>query len=234
MFDFSYGTRHFDLKPFTSKTQKDIALMLELLNPSDESTLDQVLHRLKFKNIYLYTFDEKLALIYKMREISVSEELALTCKCPQCGTPQQFDVDIRGMIIPPKEHNPDVIDNYKEFDEKEIKDYTNMDIDEMDLDEYESFKEKIKNSICTFNFNREVTCGACRNKFLINLRDQKICLNSLINESFKSIYRTYNDLIYYSHYTKQDIDSMYPFERDIFKGILLETMKKEAETRKKK
>jgi len=42
-------------------------------------------------------------------------------------------------------------------------------------------------------------------------------------DSLTSIYQTYNEMIFHSHYTKQDIDSLYPFERIILFSLLNKT-----------
>lgn len=238
MFIYSYGNRKFILKPFTTKIQKDISLLSETITDYTEETLDIVIDmmNINFNNIdySTFTFDEKLALLYKMREISVSEIVNLEVTCSQCNTKQLFDVDIRDIIKKPLVNDDTIIDNYKEFNEDDIHDYVNIDVEELELDQYDNLINTVKDSICKFDFKRKVICGKCRREILINLRDPKLCIRSLVNESFKSLYQTYNDIIYYSHYTKQDIDSMYPFERDIFKYMLFDTLKNIAESKKKR
>ena len=38
-------------------------------------------------------------------------------------------------------------------------------------------------------------------------------IKAMSTESLGSMYNTYTNLTYFGHYTKLDIDSMYPFER---------------------
>jgi hypothetical protein len=42
-------------------------------------------------------------------------------------------------------------------------------------------------------------------------------------DSLMSIYQTYNDLTFFGKYTKQDIDTLYPFERTILISLLNKT-----------
>ena len=233
MYFFKYGNKFFNLKPYTTAVQKDLELMVETTDNFTEETLDLVLDMLNLKYQDL-TLDEKICLIYKMREISVSEIFSVNEKCFKCGLPQTLDLDIRNIITNRKKNTLDIKDNYKKFFESDIKDYTDLDIDEMDLDEYEKFLQEVQDNICTFNYIRKVKCLKCGEELSINLRNIKLCVSSFSNETLKSIYTTYSDLVYHAHYTKLDVDSMYPYEREIYKGLLLDKMKKEAEIRNKK
>jgi len=60
-------------------------------------------------------------------------------------------------------------------------------------------------------------------KVLLSIKD----LNDYISEdTLNNIYQVTSDLIFFSHYTKADIDGMLPFERNIFIGILNKTKEK--------
>ena len=43
------------------------------------------------------------------------------------------------------------------------------------------------------------------------------------DDTLMSLYKSYNFLIYFGHHTKEGVDSMYPFERSIFIGLLNKT-----------
>ena len=42
-------------------------------------------------------------------------------------------------------------------------------------------------------------------------------------DSLMTLYKSYNHLVFFGHYSKQDIDDMLPFERVIFIGLLNKT-----------
>jgi hypothetical protein len=52
-------------------------------------------------------------------------------------------------------------------------------------------------------------------------------------KSINGLYSEINDLCFYSHYTYSDVMRMYPFERDILKGLLEKTLKKSSENTSK-
>ena len=234
MIEFKYGRRKFNIKPYDTKTQKDIVIFTELCSNFDENALDNVLKILGVSDFEpKLTLDEKISLLYKIRSISVGEKLVVNSVCPNCKNKQMFELDISDIVMEPDSIDNSIIDNYKEFDEKDVQSYIHEDVNELDLDQYDDLINKIKRSIVKFNFLKDVRC-VCGKSFKINLKDIKLCIKSLSDESLKAIYETYNNLTYYSHYTKMDVDSMYPFERAILIAMLNETIKKINESRKSK
>jgi len=43
--------------------------------------------------------------------------------------------------------------------------------------------------------------------------------------SLKALYNYYSDMKYFGNYSHEDIGDMYPFERDIYLGMLKSTLK---------
>jgi len=232
MIEYKYGNRKFNISPYDTKTQKDIVIFSELCSDFNEEAVDNILSILGIQYNHL-TLDEKLALLYKIRSISVGEKLIVNSICPNCKNKQMFELDISDIVIQPEIVDDKIIDNYQEFREEDIQSYVQEDVNELDLDEYDRLIDKIKRSIVKFNFLHDVRC-VCGQSFKINLKDIKLCIKSLSDESLKAIYESYNNLTYYSHYTKMDVDSMYPFERAILIAMLNETIKKINESRKSK
>lgn len=232
MIEYKYGNRKFNISPYDTKTQKDIVIFSELCSDFNEEAVNNILSILGIQYNHL-TLDEKLALLYKIRSISVGEKLIVNSICPNCKNKQMFELDISDIVIQPEIVDDKIIDNYQEFREEDIQSYVNEDVNELDLDEYDRLIDKIKRSIVKFNFLHDVRC-VCGQSFKINLKDIKLCIKSLSDESLKAIYESYNNLTYYSHYTKMDVDSMYPFERAILIAMLNETIKKINESRKSK
>jgi hypothetical protein len=54
-------------------------------------------------------------------------------------------------------------------------------------------------------------------------KDDDFIIDNMSEETLSSIYKLYNDFVYGSKYTKQDIDTMYPFERQILISLLNKT-----------
>ena len=103
------------------------------------------------------------------------------------------------------------------------KGFINIDIDELDIDEYDVLFDECNSSITKFNFNQKRTCERCKKEHTFDISDKKDVIDYMSEENLMNIYQLTSDLIYYSHYTKADIDNMYPFERTIFVGLLNKT-----------
>ena len=46
----------------------------------------------------------------------------------------------------------------------------------------------------------------------------------MVETSLSNLYHYYNNMKYYGHYAISEIDSMLPFERDIYLGLLQKTI----------
>ena len=230
MIDFSYGSKTFDLMPFTSKQQKLLGLYTALTQEPD-----------LFKGLKILGFDatglsenEQYVIAYKLKEISVGETTDIRLTCTSCHKKQDATIVITDIVSEPKIKDSNVKDLYKDFTEEDINLYTDVATSELYLSQYDEFKTYIQDRICKFNFIHEVKCPLCGAINRCNVKDVTFCLNALTNGSFRSIYQQYNDLIYYSHYTVTDIDGMFPFEREIAISMLMETMKRENENVKRR
>jgi len=51
----------------------------------------------------------------------------------------------------------------------------------------------------------------------------------MLNGDLGGLYEYYHIMKYYGNYSTTDVDNMYPFERDIFFSMLLETKNKEKQ-----
>lgn len=233
--DFAYGNKCFELEAYKSYQEKD-AMICSLGTPTEE-TLDRVLKIFNFpKNeIKFLSLDEKLAILYKYRAISVGESVETDFECTNCHSISTTDLSLN-IIEEPKydEYKKYFNDAYKELTDENFEDFLNknINIDDLDIDEYESLKLKIYNNICKFNFKRETNCIKCKHKNIINLRNIDFCLKCLSEDNISTFFKTYNDMVYYGHYSKLDIDSMYPYERKILNGLLVEMFKDKNDNNK--
>jgi hypothetical protein len=217
---YKYSGKIFNLKPYTTKQEKDI-LLLDLLGSDDaiNSALrivgasDDVINSLSEK--------EKIALLYKYRSISIGDEIPLGYKCKHCNTPNETNLDINNLVTDSNITNDKIVDKFKDVTDDNIHEFINVDIDELDLDEYESIFDEVKQSITQFNFMRKNNCIKCKQPNNINI--ENTVMNYMSEDTLMSMYQTYNDLTFFGKYTKQDIDTLYPFERSILIGLLNKT-----------
>jgi hypothetical protein len=217
-----YGDKKFKLFPYDTRQEKDLLLLVNFEN----YTLDDALEICGLSEDIISTLsrDEKVFLLLKYRSISVGDDISFKFSCSHCGTANDNILTIGDMVIPPKEKQEYVIDKFKKITDENLQEFLTFNIDDIELDEYSKIFKEVQNSITTFNFSFPVTCQKCKNDNIIDLdKTDDFIIDNMTDESLSSLYKLYNDLVYYSNYTKQDIDTMYPFERQILISLLNKT-----------
>lgn len=217
-----YGDKKFKLFPYNTNQEKDLLLLVNFEN----YTLDDALEICGLSEDIISTLsrDEKVFLLFKYRSISVGDDLNLKFTCSHCDTRNDNTLTIGDMVIPPKENHDYIIDKFKEVTDDNIQDFLTINVDDLELDEYSKIFKEVQNSVTKFNFKFPVTCQKCKKNNLINLnKDDDFIIDNMSEETLSSIYKLYNDFVYGSKYTKQDIDTMYPFERQILISLLNKT-----------
>ena len=203
------------LKRYTTKQEKDFLLLEE------DATLTQQLKTVsdvKADNEY-----EALAFLFKLREISVSNLVEIPKSC-SCGYINSFTIDINDMF----NFTPEFIPNYEMmavgiFMSADEIINTNI-LDSLIIKDLKTLNELIfKRSQEIFSPKIIKECQKCNTSLELYFNPA-----SLISKSNPAmIYKEYVDISYYSSITKQDIDSMYPFEREIFLSLLSEKLKED-------
>lgn len=222
---FSLGNKEFLLKPYTSKTEREILLLLsfEILD------FERYFELFDFKSDYKIqdlSIEEQKTLLYKFREISVGDEIDVKFKCDKCKYSNENVLDANNFIILNKSDDSYIKNLSKKVTDLNIQEFIIDDhiiLDDLDLEEYEKEKEKIENNQIQFNFIKETRCLKCGEYHKFNLGDSKYILEVLSDESLMTLYKAINFMTFYSHYTKEDIDKMMPFERTILMGLLIKT-----------
>jgi len=224
-FKFKSGNKSFNIKPYNTEKEKEILLLKDLYDENSENLMDIILEIFELPNniIESLTLKEKIALLWKYRSVSIGEEISIKYKCTSCKKPNEAQIDITNLITSNKVDDDRIIYCEKELTEDNIQDFVNVDIDELDIDDYEELYEKIKKASINFNFKKTIKCAHCNNDNYINIGNSEFVIDFLSDDSITSLYQTYNNLIYFGKYSKIDIDSMLPFERVIFIGLLNKT-----------
>jgi hypothetical protein len=207
------------LKPYTTAQEKTMLLNAELYETYDIDFALEVLKDNISVDYNTFSKEEKIAILYKLRTISISEKVSVSFKCTSCKSPNFTDIDITDVIVPGIPSD-DVSDQFKKLTDDNFREFVDIDIDELELDEYDKLFETTQNSITKFNFTDKAMCHKCKTEISIDISSPKFIIENLSEDSLMSLYKTTSDLIYYSHYTKYDVDNMLPFERSIFVGLL--------------
>lgn len=206
-----YEKRLNSLTPYNSLQEKNAILKVM---GGDVSTMEiaRILGTDPINNI------EASAFIFKLRENSVSDIIEINYECPTCGT-----IDMHGISIPEMFFSSPVDESipvglFEDVDEWGIEDINNLEISEYD----ELSDTMHKNNTAIFSPWVTLSCRICSNEKEVSISPREI----LSKFSIANIYEQYMDISYFSSMTKQDTDSMLPFEREIFMGLI---QKKEDE-----
>ena len=227
--DFGYTIK---IEPYTVAQEKEL-LFLDTYYPEyDDDILDAALDILKLDSkIYSkLSHDEKVILLYKYREVSVDEKFAIQCVCPSCKMPIETEVSVTN-IVKRAELKSEFVRDLKRLPENE-EDFQNnflINYEDLDIDTYENIYENISKYQTTNNFIRKFKCLSCSYESYIDLNSNKMVISSLSESSIESIYNFYENLIFTGKWSKQDIDSLLPFERVIFSSLYNESVKKHNE-----
>lgn len=216
-----YGDKEFFLSPFNTLQEKNI-----LLYANEDESLDIILKILKdniktTEDIFKLSTNEKKALLYKLREISVGENINIRYKCSGCKKTTETAFSVVDVIEGDGVKNFDDIDLFEAYSEEPEDYFINKEIiEELDVNKYDEVIGYILKNKVNFNFSKKCSCVMCGYEDLIRIDKPKFLLDNMSESDISTIYRVTSELIFNSHYTKQDIDGMLPFEREVFIGLL--------------
>ena len=232
MFDMFDITEVLDnLKPYTTKQEKDALLYIadrkKIGKGWKEIDYHVILGILGIENPEIYTIKECEAIIFKLREISVSDLIQVKYVCSNCGKTDINVVNIPKMFMSCEPSNMldqiRIIDNVVEY-------YTEFP-DDVPIDVLEEFEEEVKKSNkCIFDKYQKIHCTFCGNESMFNSPAHEIISSMNLTE----IYNQYADISFYSNNGKNDVDSMYPFEREAFIALIQKRLDKQKQQKQKK
>lgn len=162
---------------------------------------------------------EAIAMIFKARENSVDDLIEFNYKCKECGFLDLKSISISDMFFKDDIDESLPIGIFETLDEI----ISEEDINNLSIKEFNELEKKLfKNNLAIFDPSIVLTCSKCKN------REKTVFdISSVVSKTtLKNIYEQYLDLTYFSNITKYDVDNMYPFEREVFLGLI---QKKEDE-----
>lgn len=172
----------------------------------------------------------KVAWIYKVREISFGSDLRLTYKCPHCGQITESVILLEDLLswpvwekLPPELqslefHNPDI--TYGEILEAGFISSCKLAKvpDPKDLHEANQIAIALKAKLPQMRKSIDAKCAICRNPKEINIVNRQFVIDSLSEQTMISMIQAYN-VMAMNGFTKGDVDSMLPFERELHLGL---------------
>ena len=163
---------------------------------------------------------EAVAFIFKLREISVSDLVEITYKCDKCEMMNAQSISIPNMFFKDDDLHADVpIKLFTSVDDITLNEKfpNDLNINTMTIDEFNLVEDKIlENNLKIFDPRVSLTCRKCGDIF----KTQVIFSDILSKYSITNIYEQYLDISYFTNMTKNDTDNMFPFEREIFLGLI--------------
>lgn len=218
---YEYGNKKFNIAPFTTSQEKELLLLGTISEPNLDNALE--ICGVDISVLCTMTSEEKIAMLYKYREISVGDEIHLKFKCKHCESGNDNTLSISNTIIPGNVTNELIKDQFKNLTEDNLQDFLNVNIDDLEIDQYEKLYKEVKDTVTKFDFRKPILCQKCGHTNHIKIDVPEFVVDNMSEDSLMSIYQTYNDLTFFGKYTKQDIDTLYPFERTILISLLNKT-----------
>lgn len=254
-----YGDKSFRITPYNSAQEREaiVGITINEDEINEDSLFEFLCHfkncidlnETEFNNL---TKNEIMYILWMLRGISVGEDVNVDSKCPSCGTVSNYDVNVSSDILLVKNSGhsntikiknlififkdnysgiitDDTLASFLSINSSE-EDISNV-IDNLDLEDYEFLFSEVEKRIQKFNFTNTIKCDSCKEDVIFRLSKPSFILTSLSEDSLISFYKTLSFLVFYGKYTKADIDSMFPFERNILTGMLETNLKEYNQTR---
>lgn len=216
---FILGDKSYEIKAYNTSKEKEILLM----HSFGVYDLRKILDALEFNGVDDLSEDEMKVLLYRHREISIGDEIDIKFKCDECGQGNDGKICTDNLVKKSERNDPDIKKIMRPFREEYMQDYVNVDIDELDIIEYEKLKERIIANQDVISFIKTADCMKCGATKTFDIGNPKYIVEIMSEDSLMTLYKAYNFLNFFGDYTKTDIDNMYPFERNIFIGLLKKT-----------
>jgi hypothetical protein len=194
------------------------------------------------------TINEKKLILFGLRSISIGDDISIKNICPSCGKGYDSNLNISDFIKYPKnivdsitingieftfiDNFTGVLDDISDFIfkiskvvNKKIINSTDKDdirdvIENLEINDNEILISFIKDALTVFDFSNTHKCPLCQCKIRFDMSDSKFVIETLSEDSLVSFYKGVSDLVYFGHYSKSDIYQMFPFERNVFSGLL--------------
>ena len=225
-YNIDIGGKKFIISPYDTRKEKEILLK----DSFEDYDLDGILDILGFNennpNIDLNEFSEdfKKFIIYKHREISLGSDINVSFKCGHCKMGNDVVIEIKDILENGKMPDNTIKSLDIEVNEENLhlflKDKDEEYVDNLSLEEMDELLERVKDAQFKFNYDKTCKCLNCKTEQLVSIGENKFVVSTLSEDSLMSLYKTYNFLNYWGKYTKLDVDSMYPYERSIFVGLI--------------
>lgn len=190
----------------------------------------------------------KMATLLKIREISNGADCQVKFKCPHCHRPSESMVLLENLLdfsnfekvqrFRDAKLSPEVVTGETKLGkilETPMTGALRYFEDKPDLKTLMDVKDLYQSLVFRFPKVKTSLCARC--PLCMGFKEFKLtkgfCLEALSEHSISSMYKTYHALVI-NGFTKLDVDSMLPFEREVQKGLIDKTIEERKKAREKK
>lgn len=179
-----------------------------------ETLVIDFLQHLTDFNVLTLSKIERVLLVWKIRALTIGDEISIVFKCPECKRVSQniISVDslcLYGDLVSRNTFTSNLISR-KQLNELRIED---LDIEDLDIEDFNELQKNPERFFNVYETKTELECSSCGYKVYDNLLTYKNCLKFISEESFMSLTEWLNVLVYYGHLTREDVLKMSPIQR---------------------
>lgn len=157
---------------------------------------------------------ERILLVWKIRALTIGDEISIVFKCPECKRVSQSIISVDSLCLygdlVSKNFFKDNLISKDQLINLRIED---LDIEDLDLEDFNVLQRNPERFFNVYETKTELKCSNCEYKVYDNLLTYENCLKFISEESFMSLTEWLNVLVYYGHLTRADILRMSPIQR---------------------
>ena len=219
------------LSPISSQIEK-AALEVQAIQEDEDVAFKHICQLYKIpENL---SEDLKLACLLKVREISNGGDCLLKYKCPKCKRVTESVIMLEDML------DFSLFEKIERFRDAKLKDLNELNLQDpesikmsdvfdyfeqrpelknmQDLEDVKDLALSLKARFPKFKHTMTSQCILCGFENLVDVNRQFV-IKSLSTHSIAAMYQVYHKLVI-NGFTKLDVDSMLPFEREIQSGLI--------------
>ena len=209
------GLKVIEVQPYDTETELNVLeyLAVDDMDESDrdddyyETLVLDFLERLTSYDVRSLSKIERILLVWKIREITIGDEVDVVYKCPGCGRVQQDSISAKDLC---QYAESDKFISSEDFQSLSL---NPADYADMDYDEFLNYQNNLSDYYNIYNNKIPLECKNCKHTGINNLLTYKNCMKFLSEDSFISLTEWLNVLVYYGHHIRSDVLKMTPMQR---------------------
>jgi len=227
----------------TYRTELELEILEELMCSTSESQdeddndyrtlVEDFLGKLTDYPIQNLTKIEKILLVWKIRALTIGDDVNVIFKCPHCGRTSQSLFSVNDLCY---FGSKTYLNNFKDnlVSERKLPEIAEQiqieDLGDLDYDDFLDLKRNPEEFFNVYRDKTSLKCSECKKEVFGNYLTYKQCLTYLSEDSFLSLAQWLNVLVYYGHLTRSDVLKMTPVQRMLEIKFFKDIKKKENDS----